>query len=88
MGLMVGRPQDDSIIVLDAIPLPCDGFESEWDVNISTDAMIHMTNISEQLEKKGQKERIVGWYHSHPFEVGVHNNCFMSAIDISKNQKI
>eukprot|EP00467_Chlorarachnion_reptans_P023445 CAMPEP_0114498192 /NCGR_PEP_ID=MMETSP0109-20121206/6744_1 /TAXON_ID=29199 /ORGANISM="Chlorarachnion reptans, Strain CCCM449" /LENGTH=336 /DNA_ID=CAMNT_0001675659 /DNA_START=97 /DNA_END=1107 /DNA_ORIENTATION=+ len=83
MGLMVGRPQNDTIVVLDAIPLPCDGFESEWDVNISNEAMIHMTNISERLEKKGQKERIVGWYHSHPFEVGTHSNCFMSAIDIN-----
>eukprot|EP00471_Norrisiella_sphaerica_P006044 CAMPEP_0184489720 /NCGR_PEP_ID=MMETSP0113_2-20130426/16204_1 /TAXON_ID=91329 /ORGANISM="Norrisiella sphaerica, Strain BC52" /LENGTH=342 /DNA_ID=CAMNT_0026873305 /DNA_START=4 /DNA_END=1032 /DNA_ORIENTATION=+ len=83
MGLMVGRPQDDTIVVLDTLPLPCDGFESEWDVNIGDKAMMHMTNISEQMEKKGQKERIVGWYHSHPFEVGVHNNCFMSAIDVN-----
>mmetsp|Transcript_28915 Transcript_28915/g.46970 ORF Transcript_28915/g.46970 Transcript_28915/m.46970 type:complete len:340 (-) Transcript_28915:150-1169(-) len=83
MGLMVGRPQEDSIIILDALPLPCDGFESEWDVNIGEKATRYMLELSEQLEKRGQKERIIGWYHSHPFEVGVYNNCFMSAIDVN-----
>ena len=24
-----------------------------------------------------------GWYHSHPFDVGVHSNCFLSATDVS-----
>lgn len=25
----------------------------------------------------------MGWYHSHPFDVGVHSNCFLSATDVS-----
>jgi COP9 signalosome complex subunit 5 len=25
----------------------------------------------------------MGWYHSHPFEVGVHSHCFLSQTDIS-----
>uniref|UniRef100_A0A7S2TWV7 COP9 signalosome complex subunit 5 n=1 Tax=Lotharella oceanica TaxID=641309 RepID=A0A7S2TWV7_9EUKA len=83
MGLMVGRPSADSITVLDAIPLPCDGFESEWNVNISQKAMMLMIKVQERIEAKGTKEEIIGWYHSHPFEVGVHNNCFMSAIDVN-----
>lgn len=24
-----------------------------------------------------------GWYHSHPFDVGVHSNCFLSQTDVS-----
>ena len=23
-----------------------------------------------------------GWYHSHPFDVGVHSNCFLSQTDV------
>lgn len=25
----------------------------------------------------------MGWYHSHPFDVGPHSNCFLSATDVS-----
>lgn len=29
-----------------------------------------------------RKERLCGWYHSHPFEVGENSNCFFSAVDV------
>ncbi len=83
MGLMVGRPQGDTVVILDAIPLPCDGFESEWNVNIGEKAATFMVEINEQIEKRNQKEKLIGWYHSHPFDVGAHDNCFMSAIDVN-----
>lgn len=25
----------------------------------------------------------MGWYHSHPFDVGVHSQCFFSSTDVS-----
>ena len=25
----------------------------------------------------------MGWYHSHPFDVGAHSNAFLSATDVS-----
>lgn len=25
----------------------------------------------------------MGWYHSHPFDVGVHSHCFFSSTDVS-----
>lgn len=30
-----------------------------------------------------RKERFMGWYHSHPFDVEVHSHCFLSSTDIS-----
>ncbi|RYY32709.1 hypothetical protein EON62_05030, partial [archaeon] len=30
-----------------------------------------------------RRERFVGWYHSHPFDVGQHSNCFLSGTDVS-----
>ena len=30
-----------------------------------------------------RKERFMGWYHSHPFDVEVHTHCFLSSTDIS-----
>jgi COP9 signalosome complex subunit 5 len=37
--------------------------------------------MMESLEKR-RKEGFVGWYHSHPFDVGVHSNCFFSNTDV------
>eukprot|EP00954_Amorphochlora_amoebiformis_P020768 1341697-Amorphochlora_amoeboformis.AAC.2 len=83
MGLMLGVIKPNSVIVLDSLPLPCDGFESEWDVKISDRATMLMLDVQNRMEEKGSTERVIGWYHSHPFEVGVYNNCFLSAIDLS-----
>ena len=30
-----------------------------------------------------RKERFMGWYHSHPFDVNVHTHCFLSGTDVS-----
>jgi COP9 signalosome complex subunit 5 len=29
-----------------------------------------------------RKDRLCGWYHSHPFPVGEFSNCFFSAVDV------
>ncbi len=44
--------------------------------------MNYMTNLADTLEETRQ-DRIVGWYHSHPFDVDVHSQCFMSSTDVS-----
>lgn len=33
--------------------------------------------------RQTRKERFMGWYHSHPFDVEVHSHCFLSSTDIS-----
>ncbi|ETO27948.1 hypothetical protein RFI_09183, partial [Reticulomyxa filosa] len=30
-----------------------------------------------------RKDRFIGWYHSHPFDVGVHSNAFLSGTDVN-----
>lgn len=29
-----------------------------------------------------RKDRLIGWYHSHPFEVGELSNCYFSGVDV------
>jgi len=29
-----------------------------------------------------RNERVIGWYHSHPFDVDVHDHCFLSSTDV------
>ena len=42
-----------------------------------------MIKLSDMLEVT-RKERIMGWYHSHPFDVDeAHNHCFLSSTDLS-----
>jgi COP9 signalosome complex subunit 5 len=80
MGLLMGKPDGDSIIVLDTYPLPVEGTETKVmadDEKVSK----YMIDLSEQLERT-RPERLIGWYHSHPFDVGTHSNCFLSATDV------
>ena len=32
---------------------------------------------------KTRTENVVGWYHSHPFDVSAHSNAFLSSTDVS-----
>lgn len=41
-----------------------------------------MIELSDSLELS-RKEIFCGWYHTHPFEVDVHSNCFLSNTDIT-----
>lgn len=83
MGLFIGRPDTENptrIIVTDAYPIDADGFETQ----VATDddrVMAQMIDVSDQIELT-RKEKIMGWYHSHPFDVGVHDHCFLSTTDI------
>eukprot|EP00475_Leptophrys_vorax_P027787 TRINITY_DN3967_c0_g1_i1.p1 TRINITY_DN3967_c0_g1~~TRINITY_DN3967_c0_g1_i1.p1 ORF type:complete len:342 (-),score=91.99 TRINITY_DN3967_c0_g1_i1:46-927(-) len=80
MGLLLGKPDGDAVIVLDTFPLPVEGTETKVmadDEKVSK----HMIDLSEQLERT-RAERLIGWYHSHPFDVGTESNCFLSATDV------
>lgn len=78
MGLMIGKPDGDSIIVLDACPLPVEGFETRV---VADDAQVYMTKLMDSMELRRQ-EGFVGWYHSHPFDVETYSHCHLSAIDV------
>lgn len=80
MGLLVGKPQGDTIIIMDAYPLPVEGIE--YKVEAADEAQNYMIELTESLELR-RKDRCIGWYHSHPFEVSTRPQYFMSSMDVS-----
>ena len=84
MGLLLGRPDvtvSGRLVVTDAFPLPIEGFETRV---VADDDHVHnhMIELSTSLEHT-RKEKVMGWYHSHPFDVGAQSHCFLSSTDIS-----
>lgn len=88
MGLMLGRPdphQPTNLIVTDAFALPIEGFETRV---IADDQSVinHMISLGERLEMT-RKEKFMGWYHSHPFDLVLgeeaRTHCFLSQTDLS-----
>jgi len=49
--------------------------------------MVAAVNQATQLERKEREERIIGWYHSHPFDVETYSHCHLSATDV-RTQKM
>ena len=87
MGLIIGRPSTDPqdphyLVVTDAFPLPVDGVETR--VEAGDEAMNFMVGLSDSLELT-REECIMGWYHSHPFDVGETPQWFFSAVDCQNN---
>lgn len=84
MGLLLGRPaignEKNSIIVTDSFALPIEGAETKV---LADDTAVQnfMIELSDTLEQT-RKERFIGWYHSHPFDVEVHSHCYMSTTDV------
>jgi COP9 signalosome complex subunit 5 len=84
MGLLLGRPDPNTprtLVVTDVFPLPIEGFETRV-IADDGDVINHMIALGESLENT-RKEKFMGWYHSHPFDVGIHSHCFLSQTDIS-----
>jgi COP9 signalosome complex subunit 5 len=84
MGLLVGRPDVDdpyALIVSDAQALPIEGFETRV---IADDESVlnYMIELGESNDMS-RKERFMGWYHSHPFDVDINSHCYLSSTDIS-----
>jgi COP9 signalosome complex subunit 5 len=84
MGLLLGRPDPitpHTLVVTDVFPLPIEGFETRV-IADDGDVINHMIELGESLEAT-RREKFMGWYHSHPFDVGPHSHCYMSQTDIS-----
>lgn len=64
MGYFSGRIEGNTYIVLDAFPLPVEGTETR--VNAGREAEEYTARLDELSEQMGKKERVLGWYHSHP----------------------
>lgn len=76
MGLMQGKVDGDTFIVLDAFALPVEGTETR--VNAGNEAIEYTNVYTELAAKVGRMENVVGWYHSHP-----GFGCWLSGIDVS-----
>ncbi|ETV78842.1 hypothetical protein, variant 1 [Aphanomyces astaci] len=86
MGLLLGRPSTDpanlnTLIVTDAFPLPIEGAETKVLAD-DQEVMNYMISLGEAIETT-RKEKFMGWYHSHPFDVEVTSHCFLSSTDLS-----
>lgn len=75
MGLMQGKLQGDTFVVMDAFALPVVGTETR--VNAANEANEFMIQYIESSPQIGRPENIVGWYHSHP-----GYGCWLSGIDV------
>ena len=84
MGLLLGRPDPTTphtLVVTDVFPLPIEGFETRV-VADDNDVINHMIALGESLEPT-RKEKFMGWYHSHPFDLCERSHCFLSQTDVS-----
>jgi COP9 signalosome complex subunit 5 len=78
MGLCIGKPEGDCVVVTDTWPLPVEGTETKV---VADDAQTYMTQLVDSMELR-RKDRFVGWYHSHPFDVTTYSHCHLSATDV------
>ncbi|CAG8572006.1 7305_t:CDS:2 [Paraglomus occultum] len=76
MGLMQGKIDGSTIIIMDAFALPVEGTETR--VNAADEANEYMVTYQTTIEQAGRLENIVGWYHSHP-----GYGCWLSGIDVT-----
>eukprot|EP00882_Tetradesmus_deserticola_P016821 GHRQ01017986.1.p1 GENE.GHRQ01017986.1~~GHRQ01017986.1.p1 ORF type:complete len:253 (+),score=79.19 GHRQ01017986.1:328-1086(+) len=76
MGLLQGKVQGDSFVVIDSFALPVEGTETR--VNAQAEAYEYMVDFQGTSKDVGRLENIVGWYHSHP-----GYGCWLSGIDCS-----
>ncbi|CAI4231799.1 unnamed protein product [Auanema sp. JU1783] len=76
MGLMQGRIDGNAFIVIDSFALPVEGTETR--VNAANQAYEYMSVYCDLCENIGKKEKVVGWYHSHP-----GYGCWLSGIDVA-----
>eukprot|EP00004_Rigifila_ramosa_P007798 TRINITY_DN18988_c0_g1_i1.p1 TRINITY_DN18988_c0_g1~~TRINITY_DN18988_c0_g1_i1.p1 ORF type:complete len:328 (+),score=61.18 TRINITY_DN18988_c0_g1_i1:40-1023(+) len=64
MGMLQGKIQGDTMIIIDCFALPVVGTETR--VNAGNEAQEYMVNYQTLIAKAGRLENVVGWYHSHP----------------------
>lgn len=76
MGLLLGKVDANTMIVMDSFALPVEGTETR--VNAQAQAYEYMADYTENAKIVGRLENVVGWYHSHP-----GYGCWLSGIDVS-----
>lgn len=76
MGLLLGKVDGYTMIVMDCFALPVEGTETR--VNAQAAAYEYMTAYTESAKVVGRLENAIGWYHSHP-----GYGCWLSGIDVS-----
>jgi len=76
MGLMQGKIDGETMIVMDAFALPVEGTETR--VNAQAEAYEYMVEYLDVIKQVGKLENAIGWYHSHP-----GYGCWLSGIDVS-----
>ncbi|KAI9491113.1 JAB1/Mov34/MPN/PAD-1 ubiquitin protease-domain-containing protein [Zychaea mexicana] len=76
MGLMQGKVEGDTMIIMDAFGLPVEGTETR--VNAQSEAYEYMVSYMEKAKEVGRLENAIGWYHSHP-----GYGCWLSGIDVN-----
>jgi len=76
MGLMMGKIEGETMIVMDSFALPVEGTETR--VNAQTEGYEYMVEYMTLIRQVGRLENAVGWYHSHP-----GYGCWLSGIDVS-----
>lgn len=76
MGLLLGKVDAHTMIVMDSFALPVEGTETR--VNAQAQAYEYMAEYTEAAKEVGRPENVIGWYHSHP-----GYGCWLSGIDVS-----
>jgi len=76
MGLLMGKAEGDTMIVMDSFALPVEGTETR--VNAQTEGYEYMVDYLNLIRQVGRMENALGWYHSHP-----GYGCWLSGIDVS-----
>lgn len=76
MGLLMGKIQGDTMIVMDSFALPVEGTETR--VNASAEGYEYMVEYLTMIKRVGRVENALGWYHSHP-----GYGCWLSGIDVA-----
>lgn len=76
MGLLLGKVDANTMIVMDSFALPVEGTETR--VNAQAQAYEYMAAYSDAAKQVGRLENAIGWYHSHP-----GYGCWLSGIDVS-----
>jgi len=76
MGLMQGKIEGDTFVVMDAFALPVLGTETR--VNAGSEGDEYSVQYQSISKEVGRPENVVGWYHSHP-----GYGCWLSGIDVA-----
>jgi COP9 signalosome complex subunit 5 len=76
MGLLQGKVEPHTFIIMDAFALPVVGTETR--VNPGAESAEYIICYLELIKQVGKTENPIGWYHSHP-----GYGCWLSGIDVT-----